>query len=243
MTWKFLQLAFPLAFIGIALYIYCSKRRLLMGFREQLAVSPKGRRFVVLTTLLTLLVFHFVALCGTASPFRLLPSSIMAFVLFSQRCGEGMIRFFQHRHSQYVAFLIALAAFFFSQSWSFAATLMVLLVASWVFPTMEQTTRTSDHDNMAISPEELGEKLNAEIRNAHDVVSTEQETDDSDMVSIPVCEDADNDNDMEDNVVMDETFLDTPSEKAIRNQKNREREREHRRKRAKRRARRAKQRH
>jgi len=243
MTWKFLQLAFPLVFIGIALYFYCSKRRLLMGFREQLAVSPKGRRFVVLTTLLTLLVFHFVALCGTASPFQLLPSSIMAFVLFSQRCGEGMIRFFQHRHSQYIAFMIALAASFFSQSWPFATTLMVLLVASWVFPTMEQTARTSGNDNMTISPEELGEKLNAEIRNAHDAVSTEQVTDDSDVVSIPVCEDADNDNDMEDYVVMDETFLDAPSEKAIRNQKNREREREHRRRRAKRRARRAKQRH
>lgn len=243
MTWKILQLAFPLVFIGIALYFYCSKRRLLMGFREQLAVSQKGRRFVVLMTLLTLLVYHFVALCGTASPFQLLPSSIMAFVLFSQRCGEGMIRFLQHRHSQYIAFVLALVAFFFSQSWPFATTLMVLLVTSWIYPIMEQTARFSGHDDMIISSEELGERLNAETQNAPDAVSKEQETDDSDVVSTPVCNDADNDNDMEDYVVMEETFLDAPSEKAIRNQKNREREREHRHRRAKRRARRAKQRH
>lgn len=243
MTWKFLQLAYPLVFIGIALYIYCSKRRLLIGFRKQLAGSPKGRRFVVLTTLLILLVYHFVALCGTASPFQLLPSSIMVFVLFSQRCGEGMIRFFQHRPCQYIAFVLALIAFFFSQSWPFATTLMVLLVTSWVFPTMEHTVRTSEHDDMAISPEELDERLNTENPNALDAVSTEQEIDDWNVVSIPLFEDADNDNDMEDNMVVNETSLDAPSEKAIRNQKNREREREHRRRRAKRRARRAKQRH
>ena len=92
MTWTILQLAFPLVFLGIAFYLYQSSRPLLIGFREQLAVSPKGRRFVILMALLGLLVFHFISLCGTADPLQLLPSSILTFLMFSQRYGEGIMR-------------------------------------------------------------------------------------------------------------------------------------------------------
>ena len=132
MTWIILQLVFPIVFVGIALYIYRSNHALLVGFREQLAVSPKGRRFVVLTALLALLIYHFVALCGSANPLQLLLSSILAFTLFSQRFGERIIRFFQDRCWGFCIFVVALVGFFIPVTAPLAVTLTVLLVVSWI---------------------------------------------------------------------------------------------------------------
>ena len=144
MTWKLLQLAFPLVFIGIALHLYRKNRPLLIGFREQLAVSPSGRRFIVLAGMLVLIVYHFVALCGTAKPFHLLPSSILVLSMFSQRCGERIIRFFQYKPLRFSVFVTMLGAFFLPQTTPMAMTMMVLLIISWGYPTEELMREVSE---------------------------------------------------------------------------------------------------
>ena len=160
MTWIILQLVFPIVFVGIALYIYRSNHALLVGFREQLAVSPKGRRFVVLTALLALLIYHFVALCGSANPLQLLLSSILAFTLFSQRFGERIIRFFQDRCWGFFIFVVALAGFFMPMTAPVAVTLTVLLVVSWIYPTEDLIREVSERGDTSDIIEETIEGLN-----------------------------------------------------------------------------------
>ena len=155
-----MQLVFPIVFVGIALYIYRSNHALLVGFREQLAVSPKGRRFVVLTALLALLIYHFVALCGSANPLQLLLSSILAFTLFSQRFGERIIRFFQDRCWGFFIFVVALAGFFMPMMAPLAVTLTVLLIASWIYPTEELMHEVSERGDTSDIIEETIEGLN-----------------------------------------------------------------------------------
>ena len=150
MTWKLLQLAFPLVFLFVAFYQYAKNRAVLIGFREQLAVSPKGRRFVVLTTLLLLLAYHFIALCGTGSPVLLLPSSILSFILFSQRYAEKIFRLYHDRERMLCIVTVILGTTICPYTFSIAVTLLVLLIASWVYPTeeliQEMSVRDDTHD-------------------------------------------------------------------------------------------------
>ena len=108
MTWKLLQLAFPLVFVGIAAYLYGTKHALLVGFREQLAVSPKGRRFVVLVALLMLLAYHFTALCASAHPVQLLPSSLLVFALSSEKYSDGIMRLLHRKGFMWLCYVMML---------------------------------------------------------------------------------------------------------------------------------------
>lgn len=242
MTWIILQLVFPIVFVGIALYIYRSNHALLVGFREQLAVSPKGRRFVVLTALLALLIYHFVALCGSANPLQLLLSSILAFTLFSQRFGERIIRFFQDRCWGFFIFVVALAGFFMPMTAPVAVTLTVLLVVSWIYPTEDLIREVSERGDTSDIIEETIEGLNGVFGTGLYVANPEEtqvSNDNGDASSDADDGEALVDEHVEENLD-DASASGQPSEKAIRNRKNREKEREHQRKRAKRKARRAK---
>lgn len=242
MTWIILQLAFPLVVIGIAFHLYRNNRSLLIGFREQLAVSPKGRRFIVLVALLGLIVYHFIALCGTANPLELLPSSILGFLLFSQRFGEGIIRIYQSRRWNLLLLVITLAMFFHPVTTPLAVTQLVLLITSWIYPTEELMKEVSERGDTTDIIEETIEGLQNEMENAGSTIFFEKEeeeetADDVDGESAPKMaseetEDAEEVSDAAPSSSM-------PSEKAIRNQKMREKERERRHSRAKRRARRA----
>lgn len=163
MTWIVLQLAFPMVFLGTALYLYRSGRALLVGFREQLAVSAKGRRFVVLMGVLILLVYHFIALCGMSDSLDLLTSSVLMFVLFSQRYGEAAIRLFQGKGFGFFAFVVALGAFFHVATVSWGVTFMVLLVVSWIYPTRalerEMAGRGDTHDIIGETVDGLGRMM------------------------------------------------------------------------------------
>lgn len=243
MTWIILQLVFPIVFVGIALYIYRSNHALLVGFREQLAVSPKGRRFVVLTALLALLIYHFVALCGTANPLQLLLSSILAFTLFSQRFGERIIRFFQDRCWSFFIFVVALVGFFMPVTAPLAVTLTVLLVVSWIYPTEELIREVSERGDTSDIIEETIEGLNGVFGTGLYVANPEEtqvSNDNGDASSDADDGEALVDEHVEENLDDASASSGQPSEKAIRNRKNREKERKHQRKRAKRKARRAK---
>lgn len=243
MTWKLLQLAFPLVFIGIAFYLYRKNRALLVGFREQLAVSPKGRRFVVMVALLTLLVYHFIALCGSADPIQLLPSSILSFLLFSERFGDCIVRLYHRKCWMYYAFVLILIAFFLPQTTPMAVTLMVLLITSWGYPTKDMMKRVSECGGISDIIEDTIEGLRNEMENVNSVIVFDakdvlQEASDVDTEAVP--EEILPVLDVEDNVEDNHSVSNTPSEKVIRNQRKREKKRERRHKRAKRRARRAK---
>lgn len=243
MTWKLLQLAFPLVFIGIALHLYRKNRPLLIGFREQLAVSPSGRRFIVLAGMLVLIVYHFVALCGTAKPFHLLPSSILVLSMFSQRCGERIIRFFQYKPLRFSVFVTMLGAFFLPQTTPMAMTMMVLLIISWGYPTEELMREVSERGDTHDIVEETVEGLKKEMTDIFPTLEGEAESlpeEASDVDAEPLQEDTPPESEVEEIVSELPNTSSQPSEKAIRNQKNREKERERRHNRAKRRARRAK---
>lgn len=246
MTWKILQLAFPLVFLGIAFHLYRTNRSMLVRFREQLAVTPRGRRFIVMIALLTLLVYHFIALCGTASPLQLLPSSIVAFMLFPQRYGEGIFRILQGRRWSFCAFLLILTAFFVPLFTPMAVTLLVLMIASWVYPTEEQMRIVSGRDDTSDTIEETTDWLLPEEESIgtpilFDEDDTAEEV--TDVDTEPADEEPLSSSDMKEDVSDAPPVPDTLSEKAIRNRKMREKERERRHSRAKRRARRAKRGH
>jgi len=246
MTWKILQLAFPLVFLGIAFHLYRKNRTTLVGFREQLAVSPKGRRFVALMALLTLLVYHFIALCGTANPLQLLPSSILAFMLFSQRCGEGILHVFQSKRWQFLAFVVTLAAFFHPISTPMAVTLLVLMITSWVYPTEALIKEASERGDTSDIIEETIEGLREEMENINAPIFFDENDVPEEVTDVdtePANEEPSPSSDVEEDVSDASPVSDMPSDKAIRNQKMRERERERRHSRAKRRARRAKRGH
>ena len=243
MTWTILQLAFPLVFVGVALYLYHTNRTALVEFREQLAVSPKGKRFVILMTLLSLLVYHFVALCGKSIPLDLLPSSILVFLLFSQKYGEIAIRLFQGKRWSFFAFLVILASFTQTATASLGMTFLVLLIVSWIYPTKalekEMSERGDTHDII----EETIEGLRNVMVDIHTPIQEPEEPDEEDnglvdTVAEEVVEETSEeiDADMQPVPRVDKE----PSGAAVQNQKRRERERAHRRSRAKRRARRAK---
>lgn len=243
MTWNLLQLAFPLIFIGIALHLYRKNRSLLIGFREQLAVSPSGRRFVVLTGMLALIVYHFIALCGTAKSFELLPSSILVLSMFSQRCGERIIRFFQYKPLRFSVLVIMLGAFYLAQTTPMAVTMMVLLIISWGYPTEELMREVSERGDTHDIVEETVEGLKKEMADIFPAFEGEAESlpeEASDVDTEPVQEDTPPDSEVEEIVSELPNTSSQPSEKAIRNQRLREKERERRHTRAKRRARRAK---
>ena len=243
MTWKLLQLAFPLVFIGIAFYLYRKNRALLVGFREQLAVSPKGRRFVVMVALLTLLVYHFIALCGSAEPLQLLPSSILSFLLFSEKYGDSLVRLFHRKCWMYYAFVVILIAFFLPQTTPMAVTLMVLLITSWGYPTKEMMKKVSERGGISDIIEDTIEGLRNEMADVNSVIVFDakdipQEASDVDTETAP--EEISPVLDVEEYVGDDSPVSEIPSEKVIRNQRKREIDRERRHKRAKRRARRTK---
>lgn len=243
MNWKLLQLAFPLVFIGIAFYLYRKNRALLVGFREQLAVSPKGRRFVVMVALLTLLVYHFIALCGSAEPLQLLPSSILSFLLFSERYGDSLVRLFHRKCWMYYAFVVILIAFFLPQTTPMAVTLMGLLITSWGYPTKEMMKKVSERGGISDIIEDTIEGLRNEMADVNSVIVFDakdipQEASDVDTETAP--EEISPVLDVEEYVGDDSPVSEIPSEKVIRNQRKREIDRERRHKRAKRRARRTK---
>lgn len=243
MTWTILQLAFPMVFTGIALYLYCTKRSLLIGFREQLAVSPKGRRFVALMAMLALLMFHFVALCGTAKPLQLLPSSIIVFMLFSHRYGEELINFLQRRPWNFFAFVLMLATLFQPQTYPFAVTLLVLIITSWIYPTKQLVKEIRERGDTPDIIEETIEELNKEMQETLYPTHSEEEKEEAEESHVdldPVVEESADENDVEEDAGDDYTPYNQLSEKAIRKQRIREKERERRHNRAKRRARRAK---
>lgn len=243
MTWKLLQLAFPLVFVGIALYLYCTKHELLVGFREQLAVSPKGRRFVVLVALLMLLAYHFTALCGTAAPVQLLPSSLLTFGLFSERYGEGILRLLQRKGWMCLNLVMMLAAFFLPLTTPIAVTLMVLLVISWVYPTQGLMKTVSERGDIPDIINETIEGLRAEMANIDTSIyidETEIVEEVMDVDTVPTNEDTSLVQDVEELVEGNASPSDMLSEKAIRKRKQREKDRERRQNRKKRRTRRAK---
>ena len=243
MTWTLLQLAFPLVFLGIALHFYRSHRDLLVYFRKQMAVSPSGRRFVVLATVIGLLVYHFVALCGTADTTQLVPSSILVGLMFSQKFGECIIRFFQGKRRRYCIFVITLAAFFLPATNPLAVTMMVLIVTSWLFPTKEQMDAACEQGDTPDIIGETVEGLTNEMLNIHarwfpEEIEDAEEVTDVDTETIPAepLEESETEEDVND--VSSPSHL--LSERAIHNQEMREKERKHKHSRAKRRARRAK---
>lgn len=246
MTWKILQLVFPLVFLGIAFHLYRTKRSILMRFREQLAVSPRGRRFIALVALLTLIVYHFVALCGTANSLQLLPSSIVAFMLFPQRYSEGILRILQGRRWCFCAFLLILTALFLPLSTPMAVTLLVFMVISWVYPAEELMRKVYEPYDTSDTNEETAEELLLEDESINVPIFFE-EADTSEEVMEVDTEPANDDSLPSSNVKEDVSdaspVSDMPSEKAIRNRKMREKKRERRHSRAKRRARRAKRGH
>ena len=243
MTWTILQLAFPLVFVGIALYLYRSNRASLVEFREQLAVSPKGKRFVTLMTLLTLLVYHFVALCGKSNPLDLLPSSVLVFLLFSQKYGEITIRLFQGKRWSFFAFLVVLASFTQTVTVSLGMTFLVLLIVSWIYPTealvKEMSERADTHDII----EETIEGLQSMMVDIHAPILEPEELDEEDNGFVDtVAEEVQEEpsEQVEPDVDAVPAISKEPSDKAVQNQRRRENERAHQRSRAKRRARRAK---
>ena len=243
MTWRLLQLAFPIVFIGIAFYFYRSHRDLLVYFRKQMAVSPAGRRFIVLATMLVLIVYHFVALCGTSGVLELLPSSIWVGLMFSQKYGESIIRFFQGRRNRYCAFVLILAAFFLPATTPMAVTMMVLLVTSWILPTKEEMDAACERGDIPDIIGETVEGLTNEMLAIHARMFPE-EVDDAEEVSDVDTETIHAESLDEPEMVEDVNDVsspsNSPSERAIHNQEMREKERKHRHSRAKRRARRAK---
>src|SRR5574344_140434 len=239
MTWKLLQLAFPLVFVGIAAYLYGTKHALLVGFREQLAVSPKGRRFVVLVALLMLLAYHFTALCASAHPVQLLPSSLLAFALFSEKYSDGIMRLLHRKGCMWLCYVLMLAAFFLPIANPLAVTLMVLLVTSWVYPTKDLMAMVTERGDTS----DIIEVLRAEMANIHtpyDFEEAEVIEVETDVDTVPAEEDASLTQEVEIVVDDDASSSEQPSERAIRNQKQREKDRERRQTRKKRRARRAK---
>ena len=243
MTWKLLQLAFPLVFVGIAAYLYGTKHALLVGFREQLGVSPKGRRFVVLVALLMLLAYHFTALCASAHPVQLLPSSLLVFALFSEKYSDGIMRLLHRKGFMWLCYVMMLAAFFLPIANPLAVTLMVLLVTSWVYPTKDLMAMVTERGDTSDIIEDTIEGLRAEMVNIHtpyDFEEAEVIEVETDVDTVPAEEDASQTQEVEIVVNDDASSSGQPSERAIRNQKQREKDRERRQNRKKRRARRAK---
>lgn len=243
MTWTILQLAFPLVVVGIALHLLRTQKALLIGFREQLAVSPKGRRFILLVTMLALLVYHFVALCGTADSLSLLPSSILTLSLFSQRCGEGIVRLLQQRLWGFLTFLLMMGAFFLPETTPMAVTVMMMLIISWGFPTESEQREMPKRGDTPDIIEETIIGLRNEMQDILPAFTIEEEAEpceaeEVDFVTEPA--EAAPDDDVENSMNGAPLPYVGLSEKAIRNRKLREKERERRHNRAKRKARRAK---
>lgn len=246
MTWKILQLAFPLVFLGIAFHLCRTNRSMLVRFRDQLTVSPRDRRFLALVALLTLIVYHFIALCGTANSLQLLPSSIVAFMLFSQRCGERILRVFQDRRWRFYAFVVILTAFFHPLSTPMAVTLLVLMITSWVYPTEVLTRKMSERNDISDIIEEAAESFRQEAEESNTLILFEEDDTPKEVTDVdtePANDDPLPSSDVKEDVSDASPVSDTLSEKAIRNRKMREKERERRHSRAKRRARRAKRGH
>lgn len=243
MTWTILHLAFPLVVVGIAIHLLRTQKALLIGFREQLAVSPKGRRFILLVTMLALLVYHFFALCGTEDALRLLPSSILTLSLFSQRCGEGIVRLLHKRLWGFMAFLLMLGALFLPETTPMAVTVMMLIIISWGFPTEYEQSEIHKRGDTSDIIEETIYGLRKEMQDILPAFGMDDEGDiceaeEVDAVTEPA--EAAPDGDVEKNMNGASSPSAGLSEKAIRNRKVREKERERRHNRAKRKARRAK---
>jgi hypothetical protein len=101
MTWKLLQLIFPLLLFIVPTVLYKCSNRFMTRFYTAMLRSSAARKLYLQTLLIVMLLFHYIYVSGHFGEFGVLFSTILSGVLFSHKRAERWLRLLKAHRQLY----------------------------------------------------------------------------------------------------------------------------------------------
>jgi hypothetical protein len=147
MTWKLLQLIFPLLLFIVPTVLYKCGNRFMTRFYMAMLRSSAARKLYLQTLLIVLLLFHYIYVCGHFGEFGVLFSTILCGVLFSHKRAERWLRLLKaHRQLYFRMAVFSMAMAPIPHLYTMAVTIAVLLLAATFYPSASMLYEWNDKE-------------------------------------------------------------------------------------------------
>lgn len=147
MIWIIIQFIFPVLLFMLPLALYKSKRRFMAKFYERMTRNEKARRFHILVLLATLLLFHYVYVCGHSGEFGLMLSTIVCAALSSFKRADRWLRYLLDRPRAFGIFaIVTMVIGFVPHLYTLSVTIAFILLAAMFYPSLRIISEWEEND-------------------------------------------------------------------------------------------------